>query len=49
MRGLQLLGISVPVVYSEAIAVVALVGVLISLVSRRAAAEPQTQPQANAA
>ena len=44
------LGISVPIVYSEAIALVALVGVLVGIISRRAeAAQPQAQTHANAA
>jgi putative oxidoreductase len=42
----SLLGISVPGVYSETIALVALIGVLVGIVSRRPAA--QTQPQAQA-
>jgi uncharacterized membrane protein YphA (DoxX/SURF4 family) len=46
----QLFGISVPVAYSEVIALVAVVGVLVGLASRRAAAvQPQTQAHVNAA
>jgi hypothetical protein len=46
----QWLGISVPLVYSEAIALVALVGVLVGIVTRRAAAaQPQSTPQATPA
>lgn len=46
----QWLGISVPTLYSEAIALVALVGVLVGIVSRRAsAAQPETHAQARAA
>ena len=44
------LGISVPVTYAEVIALVAVVGVLVGIVSRRAAAaQPQTQAHVNAA
>jgi putative oxidoreductase len=46
----RLLGIDVPVLYSEALALVALVAVLVGIVSRRTAAlQPQPQPQAKAA
>jgi putative oxidoreductase len=46
----QLLGIRVPTGYSEVIALLALVGVLVGIVSRRAAsAQPHTQAHANAA
>ncbi|MBV9578685.1 MAG: DoxX family protein, partial [Chloroflexi bacterium] len=46
----QWLGISVPAPVSEVLAVVAVVGVLVGLVSRRAvASQPQTQTQAHAA
>ena len=46
----RVLGISVPTVYSEAIALVALLGVLVGIISRRAAAaQPYAQTQANAA
>jgi putative oxidoreductase len=46
----HLLGINLPVVFSDAVALMALVGVLVGLVSRRvAAAQPQAQPHANAA
>jgi len=46
----QLFGISVPVVYSEAIALMAVAGVLVGIVSRRAAAaQPHTQAHVNAA
>jgi putative oxidoreductase len=46
----QWFGISVPVAFSEVIALVALVGVVAGIVSRRAAsAQPQTQAHANAA
>lgn len=46
----QLLGISVPIVYSEVTALVALLGVLVGIISRRAAAaQPQAQTHANAA
>ena len=45
----QVLGISVPTLYSEALALAALVGVLVGIVSRRpAAAQPQSQPQTQA-
>ena len=44
------LGINVPIVYSEALALIAVIGVVVGLVSRRAqTAQPQTQPQAHAA
>ena len=46
----HLVGISVPTVYSEAIALVALLGVLVGIISRRAAvAQAQAQTHANAA
>jgi putative oxidoreductase len=46
----QMLGISVPVAYSEVIALVAVVGVVVGIVSRRAAsAQSHTQAQAHAA
>jgi putative oxidoreductase len=46
----QLLGIRLPSVYSETIAVLALIGVVVGLVSRRAAAsQPHTHTQANPA
>jgi putative oxidoreductase len=46
----QWLGISVPVAYSEVIALVAVVGVLVGIVSRRAAAaQPHPQAHVNAA
>jgi len=46
----RVLGISVPTVYSAAIALVALLGVLVGIISRRAAAaQSQAQTQANAA
>jgi putative oxidoreductase len=46
----QLFGISVPVAYSEVIALVAIGGVLVGIVSRRAAsAQPNSQAHANAA
>jgi putative oxidoreductase len=46
----QWLGISVPAVYSEALALVAVLGVLVGIVTRRAAAaQPQPQAQATAA
>jgi putative oxidoreductase len=46
----HLLGLSVPGVYAEAIALLALVGVVVGLISRRTAApRSQTQAQPNAA
>jgi putative oxidoreductase len=46
----QLLGITVPIGFSQVIALVALVGVLVGIVSRRAvSAQPQTQAPARAA
>jgi putative oxidoreductase len=46
----QVFGINVPVAYSEAIALMALVAVVVGIVSRRAASpQPHTQAHANAA
>lgn len=46
----HVLGLSVPTVFSEAMALVALIAVLVGIISRRAAAvEPQAQTHANAA
>jgi putative oxidoreductase len=46
----QLLGIHVPGVYAEVIALVALLGVLVGIISRRGSvAQPHAQTQANAA
>ena len=46
----QVFGVSVPLAYTEVIALVALVGVLVGIVSRRAvSAQPQTQAHAEAA